>query len=448
MGIGPKSVTRLVYPHPQVREVFLRELSEDKYREEILSLSPEQEITLLFTGDETEFPGILLTLRQRFLRLRYAVLAGRRARLKSFLASLPHWILPQLDVLARPYNPKDPETLTCDETARFVRKLLEAGARARPLPYRDYDVAPRPRLTERVEWISSSCPEPFFSVVIPSRNGAAFLLNVVRHLSLQDFPMENFEVLIVDDGGSDDSLDRIRAYLGPMGSKLSLTYIYVPRSEFPLEQFNAGHCRNRGLRHARGSWILFLDSDMLLPADFLSGLYRQSTKADVIQCPRLHIRPEQSHQGTSLTKLADSDCYIEEPAYWGVFFKTGDWASIPHAWRYTCTYCLAIRKSALDQVGWFRDVFDSYGFEDTELGYRLFKAGKRFLLWPKNTFHLTPPKDKSRYYHSIWRKQILLERTGKVFFLSTLDPEVHRLFEIYMRGESRWRQKIYELLRI
>jgi hypothetical protein len=99
-------------------------------------------------------------------------------------------------------------------------------------------------------------------------------------------------------------------------------------------------------------------------------------------------------------------------------------------------------------VGVFREVFDSYGFEDTDLGYRLCKAGFRFLLWKKWTYHLTPPKEKSRYYHAIWRKQLLLEKTGKIFFLSTLDAEVYNLFEIYMQGESRIKQVVHGLFKI
>lgn len=84
------------------------------------------------------------------------------------------------------------------------------------------------------------------SVVIPCFNAARWIASTLRSVFEQDWPA--FEVLVVDDGSSDGSVDLIRA-------------------QFPavrvLEQRNAGAAaaRNTGIEAARGDWIAFVDAD-------------------------------------------------------------------------------------------------------------------------------------------------------------------------------------------
>lgn len=88
--------------------------------------------------------------------------------------------------------------------------------------------------------------EPTVSVVIPTWNRAALTLRALDSLSRQSRPPD--EVLVVDDGSTDDTTERVR-------------------SRFPevtlLAQPNRGvsAARNAGIRAAHGSWIAFLDSD-------------------------------------------------------------------------------------------------------------------------------------------------------------------------------------------
>jgi len=184
---------------------------------------------------------------------------------------------------------------------------------------------------------------------------------------------------------------------------------------------------------------------MLVPKDFIAVTNHALESAHVIQFPRKHILPRKSDAGTRLEQLKSADVYVEEEHYWLPFFESKDWMSLPQFWKYACTYGLGVRRKNLEQVGIFREVFKRYGFEDTELAFRLARSGAQFDLVPQTIFHLTPPVDKSRYRHSQMIRQLMLAKTAKIFFLSTLDPEIYHFTRHYLRGESRWTQKIYEL---
>lgn len=96
---------------------------------------------------------------------------------------------------------------------------------------------------------------PLVSIVIPCYNGAKFITKTLQSVFSQSF--SNYELIVVNDGSTDNSEEIIQASLHP-----SLRYFF---------QKNAGvsAARNQGLRLAKGKYILFLDADDLLEQDFL-----------------------------------------------------------------------------------------------------------------------------------------------------------------------------------
>ena len=84
------------------------------------------------------------------------------------------------------------------------------------------------------------------SVIVPTYNRASILERAIRSALSQTY--ENLEVVVVDDGSSDDT----RAVVERMGPRVR--YVY---------QMNAGvaAARNTAMRHARGEFFAFLDSD-------------------------------------------------------------------------------------------------------------------------------------------------------------------------------------------
>ena len=106
---------------------------------------------------------------------------------------------------------------------------------------------------------------PFFSVVIPSYNRGAFIEATLDSVFAQEF--RDFEVIVVDDGSTDDTLERLQLYR----ERMTL-----------LRQQNKGPgaARNLAVRHASGDYIAFLDSDDLWFPWTLATYFRIIGKCD------------------------------------------------------------------------------------------------------------------------------------------------------------------------
>jgi glycosyltransferase involved in cell wall biosynthesis len=90
--------------------------------------------------------------------------------------------------------------------------------------------------------------QPVVSVIIPTYNCTELLPQALRSVLSQGLPIEDVEVIVVDDGSSDD----VAAALAPFGEVVTL-----------VRQTNAGPAaaRNRGVAAARGLFVTFLDAD-------------------------------------------------------------------------------------------------------------------------------------------------------------------------------------------
>jgi len=93
---------------------------------------------------------------------------------------------------------------------------------------------------------------PLVSVIIPTYNYAAFIEQAIK--SVLDQTFQNFEILVVDDGSTDNTREVIK--------KFPARYIYQTNR-------GAAAARNYGIREARGELIAFLDADDLWLPDKL-----------------------------------------------------------------------------------------------------------------------------------------------------------------------------------
>lgn len=90
---------------------------------------------------------------------------------------------------------------------------------------------------------------PLFSVIIPTYNRAKLLDRCL--MSLYEQTYKNFEVLVCDDGSTDNSKDIAEKY----ADKLNIQYFWEPNWGGPARP------RNRGIMESQGEWICLLDSD-------------------------------------------------------------------------------------------------------------------------------------------------------------------------------------------
>lgn len=105
---------------------------------------------------------------------------------------------------------------------------------------------------------------PLVSVIVPCYNYATFVADTLRSVLTQDYP--NFELIVVDDGSSDNSVEVIEATLAQ-----EQVNSLVRRVEF-IRQKNAGvsAALNTGLEHAHGVFVATFDADDLMPAGRLA----------------------------------------------------------------------------------------------------------------------------------------------------------------------------------
>lgn len=116
---------------------------------------------------------------------------------------------------------------------------------------------------------------PKISVIIPVYNTSTYLCECLNSILDQDFD-ENYEVICVNDGSTDNSLEILRQYEKKF-SKIKV-----------VDKINTGVAitRNIGLQNAKGDFIAFLDSDDFITRNYLSKLYNTAikTNSDVVIC--------------------------------------------------------------------------------------------------------------------------------------------------------------------
>jgi glycosyltransferase involved in cell wall biosynthesis len=170
--------------------------------------------------------------------------------------------------------------------------------------------------------------EPRFSVIIPSYNRAATLCRAIESVLHQTYPA--FEIIVVDDGSSDQSRQVVEKYP-------TVSYCYQ-------ENQGVSAARNRGAELATGVWLIFLDSDdELLPSallDFSNSIKDKPTGSIVLA-------------GYFLKKNGLETTYVPEPGKY-----------IGHL-----SGSFAIRRQVFEQVGGY-DAELKFA-ENTELFFRL-----------------------------------------------------------------------------
>ncbi len=93
--------------------------------------------------------------------------------------------------------------------------------------------------------------QPLISIVTPIYNRESLIAETIRSVKEQTYP--NWEMLIVDDGSTDNSWDLISEF-----SAQDPRIKCFRRDRLPK---NANTCRNIGVQHSKGDFLLFLDSD-------------------------------------------------------------------------------------------------------------------------------------------------------------------------------------------
>ncbi len=183
------------------------------------------------------------------------------------------------------------------------------------------------------------------SVVMPNYNYAQHLAAALDSILAQSFPAH--EIIVVDDGSTDNSIEIIRSY----GKKVHL---------IEQENLHVSAARNAGIKAAAGNWISLLDSDDLWHPRKLelqvNALERNADWSFVASCPDETDRFPQSFDKDLQVKMRPID--IRD-------FITKNQMSSSDA---------LIRATCFDKAGLFDTSLKSA--EDRDMWHRLTKACK------------------------------------------------------------------------
>jgi len=98
--------------------------------------------------------------------------------------------------------------------------------------------------------LTSNMNIPFISVVVPALNSEKTIERCIISLLKQQYPKNKYEIIIVDNGSKDSTLDILRKF------EKGIIILKEPRK-------GAYKARNMGLKHAKGKIIVFTDSDCI-----------------------------------------------------------------------------------------------------------------------------------------------------------------------------------------
>ena len=199
------------------------------------------------------------------------------------------------------------------------------------------------------------------TVVIPTYNRAARLRGLLECLAHQEGD-HLARVVVCDDGSSDETAEVARSFM----ERLPLVYAFQEDLGF-----RAGQARNLGVERAIGEVVIFVDDDMLVSPTFVREHVRAHEGREAAQCCALGLRYRASTfvkrvPSTSDILGAERDDRIADLDGGSVEEHEAPWTFV-----YSCNFSVTLGGPELR----FDDKFHGWGFEDLELGYRLFHAG-------------------------------------------------------------------------
>jgi glycosyltransferase involved in cell wall biosynthesis len=232
---------------------------------------------------------------------------------------------------------------------------------------------------------------PACSVVIPARNAAALLPACLAALYGQTMPASAFEVIVVDDGSTDNTANVARAH-----------------GAICLSQPHQGPAaaRNHGARQARGRVLAFLDADCRAEPDWLEAMVTAlyaGAASGVAGVQGLYATDQKSLVAR-FAQAEFEDRYDRMRAH----------ASID----LVATYSAAYRRDVFLAAGGFDERFPKADNEDTELSYRLLARGHTLALAPRAVVRHRHPASLAAYLglkrrRGYWRTQVYRLYPGK-----------------------------------
>lgn len=188
-----------------------------------------------------------------------------------------------------------------------------------------------------------------FSIIVPVYNRPDEVADLMRSLSEQTD--RGFEVVIVEDGSTIKCESQVKAYAETCDSH----YFYK-------ENEGRSPARNFGIDHSRGDFLVFVDSDCILPPDYIATLRRELARTGA----KFFGGPDAAHDSFTPTQKAINYAMTSFLTTGGI--RGGRRSMEKFVPR---TFNMGFAREVYDRVGGFREMFS----EDIDMSTRIKGAG-------------------------------------------------------------------------
>ena len=263
----------------------------------------------------------------------------------------------------------------------------------------------------------NSKPQIELSVIVCTRNRAKQLATLIQCLGSQtNIEKLNWEIIIVDNNSNDNTKEVSYAFCE--GSNLKINYIFELR-------VGLSYARNSGILASKGSSLLFVDDDVLIPNNFLSNALFGVQEHSEYQIFGFRLLPD--WQG--ITKLPFW-LALKKP-----FNLIQSFLPVHDLGKEVLQYpnrkaqnpigaCFLVKKEVFEKVGPFREDLgagQSGLCEDTEFFWYSILKGFKILYWPYAAlYHPVTPERLTvsylhRWYFNSGKSLYLVKNTGRIF---------------------------------
>ncbi|MBF0380035.1 MAG: glycosyltransferase [Magnetococcales bacterium] len=238
------------------------------------------------------------------------------------------------------------------------------------------------------------------SVIVVCFNEEDNIWACLESLTLQSYPVHNFEIVVVD-GGSQDLTQSIIADFVKEYSHIRL--VVEPRKGTAIG-------RNAGVWAAKHQFVAFIDADCEAPPDWLQNLadhflHHNEVDSQVVAVGGGNIPPPDSNPFVQAVGVAMDSFVGSFNSAQGRQFAEAKYVSS------LATLNVLYKKQEIVDIGGF-DISLGSEAEDAELNFRLFSLGKQFVFIPElNVLH------KFRPTPAVWFKNMVRYGRGRARLL-------------------------------
>lgn len=207
------------------------------------------------------------------------------------------------------------------------------------------------------------------SVIIPNYNGEKYLGECIKALNAQT--MSDFELIIVDNGSTDKSLDIVRE-LRPDAQIIKLD-----------KNYGFSRAVNEGIRVSAASYVILLNNDTRILPDFVKELYNAIRSDGKIFS--VSAKMVQMHEPDLMDSAGDMYCCLGWAFARGKDKPERDYNVCRDVFS-ACAGAAIYRRQIFDKIGYFDEAHFAY-LEDVDVGYRARICGYRNVYEPAAVVH-------------------------------------------------------------